>query len=80
VALPLGRATELGRFSPCPRGTSSASRLLYALILLKVDASETGPVWADERSADAHKRSPKAVAALVFRASALLRGGVRRSR
>jgi hypothetical protein len=34
------------------RGKAHARKLLYARILLKTDASETGPAWTDERIAE----------------------------
>lgn len=44
------------------RGRAPARRLLYARILLKADASEAGPAWADERIADALETSAATVA------------------
>lgn len=44
------------------RGWAPARRLLYARILLKADASEAGPAWADERIADALETSAATVA------------------
>lgn len=44
------------------RGRAHARRLLYARILLKADASEAGPAWADERIADALETSAATVA------------------
>jgi hypothetical protein len=44
------------------RGREHARKLLYARILLKTDASEEGPAWADERIADALETSADTVA------------------
>ena len=44
------------------RGRAHARKLLYARILLKADASEGGPAWADERIADAMETSADTVA------------------
>jgi transposase len=44
------------------RGRAHARKLLYARILLKTDASEGGPVWADERIAEALETSADTVA------------------
>ncbi len=44
------------------RGRAHARSLLYARILLKADASEEGPAWADERIADALETSAATVA------------------
>ena len=44
------------------RGRAHARKLLYARILLKTDASETGPAWTDERIADALETSTDTVA------------------
>lgn len=44
------------------RGWAHARRLLYARILLKAEASEAGPAWADERIADALETSAATVA------------------
>ena len=44
------------------RGRAHARKLLYARILLKADASEGGPAWADERIADALETSADTVA------------------
>jgi transposase len=44
------------------RGRAHARKLLYARILLKTDASEGGPAWADERIAEALETSADTVA------------------
>ncbi len=44
------------------RGRAHARSLLYARILLKTDASEAGPAWADERIAEALETSADTVA------------------
>ncbi len=44
------------------RGRAHARKLLYARILLKTDASEAGPAWADERIAEALETSADTVA------------------
>ncbi|HZY66805.1 MAG TPA: hypothetical protein VFE21_13130 [Rubrobacteraceae bacterium] len=44
------------------RGWAHVRRLLYTRILLKADASEAGPAWADERIADALETSAATVA------------------
>ena len=43
------------------QGRAHARKLLYARILLKTDASEAGPAWADERIADALETSAATV-------------------
>ncbi len=44
------------------RGKAHTRKLLYARILLKADAAEGGPAWADERIADAFGTSAATVA------------------